>query len=155
MLTTAAFPRGKCKEIPKDKFSKADIKLVQDLPEKQNGLSTFTSRIRIKPCAVWVQMGLWGGGMSTALSLRPRGTCYPLTVHPTGKLSLQPAITFDCICLYNLETLFIQPKTLPSSGRVGSIESMASDSIFFSPQRFENRHVFFLSFFHEPLQGQM
>lgn len=53
---------------------------------------------------------------------------HKVTVHPTGKHSLQAAITFDCVSLHNLETLFTQPKTLQSSGRAGSIESMSSDS---------------------------
>ncbi len=67
-----------------------------------------------------------------SLILYPLGLESPaihkVTVHPTGKHSLQAAITFDCISLHNLETLFIQPKTLQSSGRAGSIESMWSDS---------------------------
>lgn len=67
-----------------------------------------------------------------SLILSPLGLESPaihkVTVHPTGKHSLQAAITFDCISLHNLETLFTQPKTLQSSGRAGSIESMSSDS---------------------------
>lgn len=67
-----------------------------------------------------------------SLILSPLGLESPaihkVTVHPTGKHSLQPAITFDCISLHNLETLFTQPKTLQSSGGAGSIESMSSDS---------------------------
>lgn len=73
-----------------------------------------------------------------SLILSPLGLESPaihkVTVHPTGKHSLQSAITFDCISLRNLETLFTQPKTLQSSGRAGSIESMSSDS-FFSQRR--------------------
>lgn len=53
---------------------------------------------------------------------------HKVTVHPTGKHSLQAAITFDCISLHNLETLFTQPKTLQSGGSAGSIESMSSNS---------------------------
>lgn len=134
MLTIAAFLEAHAKKFPRRNSLKQTLnwsKTCQKQTEEQKGLTDFTNRIRIKACAVWEQIGLWGGGVLNPLSLRPRGTCYPLTVHPTGKLSLQPAITFDCICLYNLETLFIQPKTLPSSGRAGSIESMASDSFFF------------------------
>lgn len=136
-LTIAALLEARAKKFPRRNSLKQTLnwsKTCQKEAEKQKGLTIFKNRIRIKACAVWVQMGLWGGGVSNPLSLRPRGTCYPLTVHPTGKVSLQPAITFDCICLCNLETVFIQPKTLPSSGRVGSIESMASDS-FFSPSK--------------------
>lgn len=73
-----------------------------------------------------------------SLILSPLGfespAIHKVTVHPTGKHSLQPAITFDCISLCNLETLFTQPKTLQSIGRAGSIESMSSDS-FFSQRR--------------------
>lgn len=67
-----------------------------------------------------------------SLILSPRGLKSPaihkVTAHPTGKHSLQAAITFDCISLHNLETLFTQPKTLQSSGKARSIESMSSDS---------------------------
>lgn len=53
-----------------------------------------------------------GGGLIPSLS--PSGFQAPaihkVTVHPTGKHSLQPAITSDCASLCNLETLFTQPK---------------------------------------------
>lgn len=67
-----------------------------------------------------------------SLILFPSGLKSPaihkVTVHPTGKHSLQAAITFDCISRHNLETLFTQPETPHSSGRARSIESMSSDS---------------------------
>lgn len=50
----------------------------------------------------------------SAPSLYPSGLGAPaihkVTVHPTGKHSLQPAITSDCASPCNLETLFTQPK---------------------------------------------
>lgn len=82
-------------------------------------------------------MGLKGGVSIFSPSGFEAPAIQNVAVHPTGKLSLQAAITFDCISLYNLETLFIQPKTLQSTGRAGSIESMSNDSVLF-PQRVLN-----------------
>lgn len=39
---------------------------------------------------------------------------HKVTVLPTGKHSLQAAITFDCISLHNLETLFTQKHFNPA-----------------------------------------
>lgn len=85
-------------------------------------------------CVLSVKISLNSKKAGESLILSPLGLESPaihkVTVHPTGKHSLQPAITFDCISLHNLETLFTQPKTIQSSGRAGSIESMSSDSFF-------------------------
>lgn len=85
-------------------------------------------------CVLLVKISLNSKKAGESLILSPSGLESPaihkVTIHPTGKHSLQPAITFDCISLHNLETLFTQPKTLQSSGRAGSIESMSSDSFF-------------------------
>lgn len=97
-----------------------------------------------------VKISLNSKKVGESLILSPLGLESPaihkVTVHPTGKHSLQPAITFDCISLYNLETLFTEPKTLQSGGRTGSIESMSSDSFF--PKALQSTcFVFFFGFF--------
>lgn len=46
---------------------------------------------------------------------------HKVTVHPTGKHSLQPAITFDCISLCNLEHCSLSQKHFNPAGEQGQL----------------------------------
>lgn len=108
------------------------------------------SRLRQKHEVKWTQtreqrkqMGVNSEMAVRSLILSPWCRVSPairkVTVHPTGKHSLQAAITSDCISLHNLETLFTQPKTLQSSGEAGQSTQCRATSF---SRRHRNWHFF-------------